>query len=101
MMKLSNRMEDDDVIEQDGVNFVVTRGAAPSVSDMLDSLDQVKGLYKQQFGQEVDDEVIEQDGVNFVVTRGAAPSVSDLLDSIDEVKGLYKQQFGQGVPPSI
>merc|ERR1712096_544620 len=86
----------------------------PSISEMLDSLEDVKDLYKQTFEQEVDSEelhaysdgtsmkVSEQDGATFVVRRGSPPSLSELAASLGEVKGLYKQKFGaDGDEPEV
>merc|ERR1719265_2929700 len=92
--------EDEDVdetkyVEKDGINWVVTHGHAPTMSQLEDGLQQVKSLYKAKFGEDVDDE--EEDEFTWVVTRGCAPTMSQLEDHLEQVKSLYKVKFGKDV----
>jgi hypothetical protein len=48
--------DDEDVVEKDGAKWTVTRGAAPSVSQLEDRLNEVKASYKMKFGQDLDRE---------------------------------------------
>ena len=57
----------EEVVAKDGVNFILTHGAAPSVSMLEQNLDAVKAL--------VNEEVVAQDGLQFIVTHGSAPSM--------------------------
>merc|ERR1719409_2461770 len=56
------------------------------------SLNEVKGLFKDKVGHNVDEDVVGK----FVVTRGA-PSMGMLEQSLNEVKGLYKDKIGHNV----
>merc|ERR1719258_896571 len=40
----------DEFVEKDSVSWVVHRGAPPSMSDLLESVGEVKDAYKQKFG---------------------------------------------------
>merc|ERR1719265_512297 len=98
--------EDEDVdetkyVEKDGINWTVTRGRAPTMSQLEDQLQQIKSLYKAKFGEDVDDDddededmdettYVEKDGLNWTVTRGRAPTMSQLEDGLQQVKSLYK-----------
>ena len=68
----------EEVVAKDGVDFIVTRGAAPSMSMLEQSLDAVKALVN-------DEEVVAQDGLQFIVTRGSAPPMASLEESLKEV----------------
>merc|ERR1711861_33868 len=61
----------------DGINWVVTRGRAPTMSQLQD----VKSLYKAKFGEDVD----------------RAPTTSQLEDQLQQIKSLYKAKFGEDV----
>ena len=56
----------DEVVAKNGVNFIVTREAAPTMSILEQSLDAIKTLVN-------DEEVVAQDVLRFIVTRGLQP----------------------------
>ena len=58
------RQEQAQEVDQDGMKFVITRGAPPSMSQLKASLNEMKGLYEDKFGHEVDEE-LDQDGTKF------------------------------------
>merc|ERR1712196_95304 len=75
-------------VEKDGINWVVTRGSPPKMSQLEDQLAEVKSLYKAKYGEDVDDEeaeeeedeqetkYVEKDGIKWMVTRGSPPKMS-------------------------
>ena len=67
---------DDEVVEEDGIKFLVTRGEPPSMTALEQSLNEVKGLYNDKFGHTVDEEVVAKDGIQWQITRGAPPSMA-------------------------
>ena len=48
---LQGESVDKEVIENDGIQFSVTRGALPSDAALEESLNEVKGLYLRKFGE--------------------------------------------------
>merc|ERR550532_3160313 len=72
-------------VEKDGVMWIVTRGAPPTMSQLEGQLSDVQALYEAKFGEDVDSEGeedekdrVEKDGVMWIVTRGAPPTMSQL-----------------------
>jgi len=43
-------------VEKDGLKWIVTRGSAPSMSQLEDRLAEVKSLYKAKYDEDVDDD---------------------------------------------
>jgi hypothetical protein len=76
----------EEVVAKDGVDFIVTRGAAPSMSMLEQSLDAVKGLANEDF--------VAQDGVQFMVTHKSAPLIASLEESLKEAKSIYEDKCG-------
>ena len=77
-------------VAEDGVQFIVARGAAPITAALEQSLDELRGLY-------ADKGVVPKDGGEFIVTRGAAPSMVALEQSLSELEGLYADKQGYSV----
>merc|ERR1712050_555922 len=85
---------DSDVVNEDEQNekvqWIVTRGAPPSVASLEEKLDEVKALYAAKTGHDVDadsDDEFEEpskDSIQWSVTRGAVPSVSSLDRTLSE-----------------
>merc|ERR1719281_305104 len=48
-------------VEKDGINWAVTRGRPPTMSQLEDQLEQVKSLYKAKYGEDVDDDEEEEE----------------------------------------
>merc|ERR1719217_1982373 len=48
-------------VEKDGINWVVTRGSPPKMSQLEDQLAEVKSLYKAKYGEDVDDDEAEEE----------------------------------------
>merc|ERR1719162_1298538 len=94
------------VLQKDDVSWIVHRGARPTISNLLQSLDEAKSLYKEKFGEDVDEEernmyndgtsmsVFSKNDVKWIVHRGAPPAFSMLEQSLLDCKSLYKQKFG-------
>jgi len=96
--------DDEGSVEKAGVRWTVTRGAPPSMSQLEDSLLDVKAMYEMKFGESVDSEdkkadegSDETDGVMWTVNRGAPPSISQLEKSLFAVKALYEAKYGEHV----
>ena len=53
---------------KDGVKFIVTPGAPPSIVAPMLCLDEVKVLYKDNLGYSLDDAFVAKDGLNFIAT---------------------------------
>jgi hypothetical protein len=85
----------EDIVEEDGIKFSVTRGVSPSMFSLEQSLNDVKGLFSDKFGHSIQEEVVEEDGIKFSVTRGATPTLSSLEQGLNEVKVLCEDIFGQ------
>ena len=62
---------DQDVVARDGIEFLVTRGAAPPTAALEQSSDKVTELYKGKVGDSVDEDAVAKDDIDFLVTRGS------------------------------
>ena len=56
----------------------LTHVALPSISILEQALEEIKSMYKEQFGHSVAEDVVEKDGIKFIITRGLPPSTSTL-----------------------
>merc|ERR1719491_2845894 len=86
-----------EVIETEGIQWTVTRGAPTPLASLEDKLGDVKALYKAKTGHDVDtesDDEIEADGIQWKVTRGAPPSLASLEDKLSDVMALYQAKVG-------
>jgi hypothetical protein len=90
----------EDIVEDDGIEFCITRAKAPSPDMLEQGLKDVQALYEWKFGHSSGVEVVEHDGVKFLVTRGAS-SLDALEQRLEEVKGLYEEKFGHFVNDEV
>ena len=63
------------MVEQDGIEPILTRGLPPSVSTLEQALDKIESMHQEQFGGYVGEEVVAEDSIEFTITRGS-PMVS-------------------------
>ena len=68
----------EEVVQEDGIKFILTHVALPSISILEQALEEIKSMYKEQFGHSVAEDVVEKDGIKFSITRGFPPSTSTL-----------------------
>merc|ERR1719313_279721 len=73
---------DQEIMNKDGIDVIVTRGAPPSTESMLKQLEEVKDLFEEKFGHSVDQEIMNKDGMDVIVTRGAPPSTESMLEQL-------------------
>ena len=66
------------MVGKDGIKFILTHVALPSISILERALEEIKSMYKEQFGHSVAEDVVEKDGIKFIITRGLPPSTSTL-----------------------
>jgi len=90
--------------DKDGASWVETAGTVVSRDMRVEKLEQmladVKGLYKEKYGQEVDFEY-DQDGTPWVETVGSGIPrdcrMERLEQKLAEVKVMYQQKYGHSV----
>jgi len=61
----------EEVVEQDGIELIFTRGSPPSISTLEQALDEIKSMYEEQFGDYVVEEWLRQ--TSPVSNEGATP----------------------------
>merc|ERR1719162_1839583 len=97
------------VLRKNGVKWVVQRGSPPTMSALEQGLEEIKTIYREQFGQDINKEeqheysdgtsmsVVHNDDIKWIVQRGAPPTMSTLEQTLGEVKAAYMDTFGQDV----
>jgi len=93
--------EEDDSLSDDGLTFLTSHGAPPTMAALEQNLDELKCLHADKIGYSFHEEVVAKDGAEFIVTRGAAPSMAALEQSLDELKVLYEDKIGYSVNEEV